>query len=491
VKLAIGTNFLIFLAFAAFSEAETNGNSTPREEPPLVTISVFDRASVPTELLTAAEGEARRIFLQAGVETSWVNCSKPLAVGQSEAMPCGTIGAGHLVVEILPGANNQRLLFHLEVLGTATLVGKGQGFYCYLFYDRIERLAGESQLPKRILLGDVLAHETGHLMLGSNSHSLVGIMSGKWSGDGLRRVSQRGMFFDPSESRIIRQRLNANRAHVETSAGNSRPPLVVPAPSEPPDQDSDSRTLDVEIDSGFLIVARGQIQNLHDLKFIVDTGVTNTVIDRKLADRLRLRRSAGTVLSFDGFKPVQQTTIENLQLGPLRITDLQVYVADLLRFSALARNVDGIVGMDVLASAKRFRIDYERRTLLIEPSDHLEQPQPVLKYFAVPANIHGLSARLLVDTGFPGILLYRDRSLRQLPEMSRGHSTKVQIGRLQLTQVEVPRVQIGGLERTAKVFLIDGPGSSILPNVDGYLGPSFLGTKWIEFDINQRILRWK
>jgi len=64
------------------------------------------------------------------------------------------------LIEILPGANTERLLFHLEVLGTATLTDKGEGFYCYLFYDRIERLAGERRLLKRILLGDVLAHET-------------------------------------------------------------------------------------------------------------------------------------------------------------------------------------------------------------------------------------------------------------------------------------------------------------------------------------------
>jgi predicted aspartyl protease len=489
VKTAIGTIFLIFLAFAALSEAETNKPS-PSGAPPLVTISVFDRANVPTEVLTAAEEEARRIFLHAGVETKWQNCSKLLAVGQSKAMPCGTAGAEHLVVEILPRANSQRLLFHLEVLGTATLMDKGQGFYCYLFYDRIKRLAGERRLLQRILLGDVLAHETGHLMLGSNSHSLTGLMSGHWSGDGLRRVSQRGMFFDPSESRLMRQRLNANRDLVETSAGNRRSLLPLPAPSEPPGQHSDSTTLSVEIASGFLVVARGQIQNLHNLKFIVDTGVSNTVINRKLADQLRLRRSTGTVLSFDGFKLVQQATIQKLQLGPLGITDLRVYVADLVRFSVLARNVDGIIGMDVLASARRFRIDYENRTLLIEPADHLRQPKPALKYFAVPASIQGLSTHLLVDTGFPGLLLYRDRLLRRVPGMRMGPSTKVEIGRLHLTQLELPRVQIGGAEKAAKVFFMDGPDSRLLPDVDGYLGPSSLHTKWVEFDVDQRTLRW-
>jgi hypothetical protein len=233
MKPAIRTTFLIFLVFAAFSKAETNGNSGPSEAPSLVTISVFDRANVPTELLTVAEEEARRIFRHAGVETTWLNCSKPLAVRQSKAMSCGTIGAGYLVVEILPRANSVQLRFRLGVLGTATLTDKGEGFYCYLFYDRIERLSGERLLKHR-LLADVLAHETGHLMLGSNSHSLNGIMSGQWSGEGLRRVSEGAMFFDPSESRIMRQRLNAKRAHVETSAGQPQFSPVAPGPSEAP-----------------------------------------------------------------------------------------------------------------------------------------------------------------------------------------------------------------------------------------------------------------
>ena len=41
MKPAIRTTFLIFLVFAAFSKAETIGNSSPSEAPSLVTISVF------------------------------------------------------------------------------------------------------------------------------------------------------------------------------------------------------------------------------------------------------------------------------------------------------------------------------------------------------------------------------------------------------------------------------------------------------------------
>jgi hypothetical protein len=40
--------------------------------------------------------------------------------------------------------------------------------------------------------------------------------------------------------------------------------------------------------SDFLVVVKGGIGNLDDLKFIVDTGATWSVIDRKVAVRLTL-----------------------------------------------------------------------------------------------------------------------------------------------------------------------------------------------------------
>lgn len=211
MKFAIGAAFLIFLTFAGASAPKTDDNLRPTEEPAHVTISVFNHANIRPELLTRAEEDARRIFLQAGVDTIWLNCSRPSAPGQSNAAPCGTVGPGHLVAEILPHANDESRS-HLEVLGTATLTKRAEGFYCYAFYDRIELLAGEHLLLKHKLLGAVLAHEIGHLLLRSSSHSLGGLMSGRWSGDELRRVSQSAMVFQPSESRIIRQRLSTRTA---------------------------------------------------------------------------------------------------------------------------------------------------------------------------------------------------------------------------------------------------------------------------------------
>ncbi len=40
-----------------------------------------------------------------------------------------------------------------------------------------------------------MAHELGHLLLGSNSHSGMGIMRAHWQSEELRRLSRGGLWF--------------------------------------------------------------------------------------------------------------------------------------------------------------------------------------------------------------------------------------------------------------------------------------------------------
>jgi hypothetical protein len=79
------------------------------------------------------------------------------------------------------------------------------------------------------LLGDVLAHEIGHLLLGSNSHSVSGIMSAHWYGDELRRISEATIFFVPSQSRTIRDRLASRKLD-----GPAVPGAIADASGAPP-----------------------------------------------------------------------------------------------------------------------------------------------------------------------------------------------------------------------------------------------------------------
>ena len=169
-----------------------------------MTISVHDYADVPSKLLSAAEEQAREIYRRAGLETVWLNCSPKLENIEPES--CHFSDTTHLTLKISPRALNVQVRDRLDVLGTAYPDDKGVGYFAYVFYDRVQELAERQRLGHR-LLADVMAHEIGHLLLGSNSHSLSGIMSAHWNYDQLRNISEGAMWFIPAQSRMMRDRL--------------------------------------------------------------------------------------------------------------------------------------------------------------------------------------------------------------------------------------------------------------------------------------------
>jgi hypothetical protein len=169
-----------------------------------MTISVHDYAGVPSKRLNAAEEQAREIYHRAGLETVWLNCSPKLEkIGPEN---CYFSDTNHLTLKIMPHAFNVRVRDRRDVLGTAYPDDKGVGYFAYVFYDRVQELTERQKLGHR-LLADVMAHEIGHLLLGSNSHSVSGIMCAHWNYDLLGKISEGAMWFIPAQSKIMRDRL--------------------------------------------------------------------------------------------------------------------------------------------------------------------------------------------------------------------------------------------------------------------------------------------
>jgi len=131
------------------------------------------------------------------------------------------------MLKILPRAISSQARDRSDVLGTALVDEKGVGYYAYVFYDSVRRV-GEERKIGHTMLGDVLAHEIGHLLLGSNSHSVSGIMSAHWYGEELRRISEAAMLFTPSQSRMLRDRVVSHKSDIPvatrtTARGPSAP----------------------------------------------------------------------------------------------------------------------------------------------------------------------------------------------------------------------------------------------------------------------------
>ena len=115
---------------------------------------------------------------------------------------------------------------------------------------------------------------------------------------------------------------------------------------------------------------------IHDspVRLLLDTGASNTVLDRQTADNLHLEsqdeegEAAGCMhLSETG---VQSSVVNTLSLGALRLESFPLFIIDLssvnkgLEHSG-ARRVDGVIGADVLASRSAV-IDYEGSTLYLK-----------------------------------------------------------------------------------------------------------------------------
>ena len=250
--------------------------------------------------------------------------------------------------------------------------------------------------------------------------------------------------------------------------------------------------LSFDLVSNFEVVVHGQIGELDGLKFILDTGSSSSVIDRRVADRMRLHRRAGKVFHFDRTLAVEWADVPDVVIGPLRVAGISMMVARLADISKFADTADGIIGLDVLSRAKKIGIDYERRRISFELDEGCGSKPSAVKTFVITVAIQGVPMRLLVDTGLRYMLLYRDRLSSAIPHLrTEGEPRDAVFGRLHATQVNLPGVQGFRPEVVTPVFLIASPGKTELGGFDGYLGPASLHAKRLELDFEGMTLRWQ
>jgi hypothetical protein len=204
----LGT-FLLAFTFPAWPQ------SYPDERPQLI-VSVYDDAGVPATVLTQAERQAAKIFDRAGMDVTWLNCSR------SQSSPaeddCNRFEwFGHLALRIRPHSTRSQN----EVFGVAFLSTEGTGRYSDVFYDRATELHADWNVGLADILGSVMAHELGHLLLGSNAHSSTGIMRAHWQGEELHRLARGSLGFTDGQADHMREKLNGARPAVALAARSS------------------------------------------------------------------------------------------------------------------------------------------------------------------------------------------------------------------------------------------------------------------------------
>jgi|SRR5579862_784093 len=148
---------------------------------------IYDHAHVTPETLSGAEATASAIFAHAGVQLVWREGFAYIAERQSLLTPPAEDPAT-LVVKLEPESEAARYGVR-SVCGGIAL-----GPNATIFVRRFEAT----------WLGYVIAHELGHILLGPDAHSIVGIMRGTLLPEDWRKAAQGTLGFTRGQNRQIR-----------------------------------------------------------------------------------------------------------------------------------------------------------------------------------------------------------------------------------------------------------------------------------------------
>lgn len=180
-----------------------------------IRVRLYDYARVEPGDLARAQDEAARVLRRAGVGTVWLDCSGSEAGAGGDAACRGRLQATDLILRILPRAMAERAPRSKDSLGFAQQSTDGAPAYvASVFQHRVEERAKELDSSPRVILGYALAHEIGHLLLGTNSHSPIGIMRAAWTENELRLASRGSFSFQAQEATRISAEVAA-RSRVE------------------------------------------------------------------------------------------------------------------------------------------------------------------------------------------------------------------------------------------------------------------------------------
>ena len=163
--------------------------ASPQRNVRRLAVAVSDYAGVDPAMLAMAERIASDVYFRAGIKIEWV-------------APDGFEDTGRFYVNVLSKEMAARFSASKETVGFAT----PGSLAANAMYDRIREIAHDHRLPSGVILGYVMAHELGHLLLPAHSHSEMGLMKATMD---LRLAAEKKLRFTRDQAALMLERLKA------------------------------------------------------------------------------------------------------------------------------------------------------------------------------------------------------------------------------------------------------------------------------------------
>ena len=171
---------------------------------PLIRVLIYDYAYVDRLELKEGENEAAELFAQAGVRVVWTGYWQEQRRDRGQAENSDA----DFFIRIFPASMARRWNYKAGALGDSVIPpgveGPLRGGCANVFYDRVQHLSILWDMFPGEALGDAMAHELGHLLLGAD-HSGEGIMKARWDVQDLELAKGGKLRFLPAETTAIQR----------------------------------------------------------------------------------------------------------------------------------------------------------------------------------------------------------------------------------------------------------------------------------------------
>lgn len=205
----------VLLCMSMLMAAQVSVEAASRPEA-TVAVRTYNYAAVSAEQLAAAKAEAEHIFRNAGISLEWIECRVPGAI--AGAACTGPLLAGRdLMLRLVDRTPVQGE--RIVALGES-MVDREQHGGVLMTIDLlpVRTIAERASTGVPTLLGRAIAHEIGHLLLGSTAHPRLGLMRALWSHDELRGLKPAHWGFSQREAAQMRQ----TRLHAASHIASAR-----------------------------------------------------------------------------------------------------------------------------------------------------------------------------------------------------------------------------------------------------------------------------
>jgi hypothetical protein len=166
---------------------------------------IINDGQVAQEVVNMAKVHVERIYGHSGIQIEWSD--------GGDNQPVGGNGKLELTLVFVPETVARTMDRPKEATGFA-ISNDGQGVRrAYIFVERVAEQAVvvnhqqdslDEKTAKALILGHVIAHEAGHLMLPHNSHSPRGIMQARLGMDSVQQATRGNLLFTSDETKQIR-----------------------------------------------------------------------------------------------------------------------------------------------------------------------------------------------------------------------------------------------------------------------------------------------